>query len=131
VAPSPTPTPSPAAHDDVDGNGSINGPHGGLAHFQLNVKLQAGTKKPVITGYVTYSDPRSGVSFSSSTITSLVISGNHAHITGTIGAGRKKTTFVIDATDNGFPGNNDLFSIQLGSGYSASGNVVSGDIFIN
>ena len=102
-----------------------------MANFQLNVKFTAGNKKPVITGYLTYNDPGSHVSFSSATITTLTITGNHAHIAGTGGAGKKKISFVVDVTDNGFPGTNDFFSIQLGNGYSASGNVVSGDIFIN
>ena len=102
-----------------------------MANFQLNVKLAAGKKKPVITGYVTYNDPGSHVSFSSTAITTLVITGNHAHIAGTGGAGKKTISFVVDVIDNGFPGTNDSFSIQLGNGYSASGTVVSGDIFIN
>jgi len=131
VPPSPTPSPTAPTGDDVDGTGSIVGPHGGLATFQLNVKLQSGKKKPVITGYVLFSDPGSKLSFNGTNITTLSIVGNHAHIAGTTGAGKKKTSFIVDVIDNGFPGTNDFFSIQIGNGYSASGTVVSGDIFIN
>jgi hypothetical protein len=34
-------------------------------------------------------------------------------------------------TDNGTPGNNDFFSISLSNGYSASGNLTTGDIQIH
>jgi hypothetical protein len=95
------------------------------------VKLQKTKKKSVITGYFTYSDPASGVSFSPSKITTLIFNGNQGHIAGTGRAGNKKVSFTVDVTDNGFPGTNDFFSIHLGNGYSASGNVVSGDISIN
>ena len=96
------------------------------------MKLQSVKKRQqVITGYVIYNDPGSKVSFTLTNITSLIITGNTAHIAGTLGAGKKKTGVTFDVIDNGFPGNNDFFSVQLGTGYSASGRVVSGDIFIN
>jgi hypothetical protein len=96
------------------------------------VKLQTVKKRQqVITGNVIYNDPGSKVSFTATNITSLVITSNTAHIAGTIGAGKKKTGFTMDVIDNGYPGNNDFFSVQLGNGYSASGHVISGDIFIN
>jgi hypothetical protein len=95
------------------------------------VKLQSGKKKQGITGYFTFNDPGSKVSFTSGSITTLNVVGNHAHMAGTGGAGKRKISFVLDVTDNGYPGINDFFSIQLGTGYSASGNVVSGDISIN
>jgi len=96
------------------------------------VKLESTKKRQqVITGYVIYNDPGSHVSINSSAITTLNIVGNHAHIAGTTGAGKKKTSFTVDVVDNGYPGTNDTFSIQLGNGYSASGTVVSGDVFIN
>jgi hypothetical protein len=102
-----------------------------LANFQLNVKLVKSKKKTAISGYFTYNDPNSGVSFNATNITVLTFSGNSAHIAGNIGRGRKTTSFTLDVTDNGFPGTNDLFSLHLSNGYSASGNVVSGDISIN
>jgi hypothetical protein len=39
--------------------------------------------------------------------------------------------FTADVIDNGYPGNNDLFSIHLSNGYSASGNVVTGDLSVH
>lgn len=95
------------------------------------MKLQTTSRKTVITGYFTYDDPGSGVSFSPTNITTLTFNGNQAHIAGSGKIGKKNVTFTVDVTDNGYPGVNDFFSIQLSNGYSASGNVVSGDISIN
>jgi hypothetical protein len=64
-------------------------------------------------------------------VTTLTFNGNQAHIAGTGRVGNKKVSFTVDVTDNGYPGINDIFSIHLSNGYSASGNVVSGDISIN
>jgi len=47
------------------------------------------------------------------------------------GHGKKTMSFTVDATDNGYPGTHDLYSIHLGNGYSNSGTVDSGDISIN
>jgi hypothetical protein len=95
------------------------------------VRLVKSKKKTTISGYFTYNDPGSGVSFSPTKITTLTFNGNQAHIAGSGNAGKKKVTFTVDVTDNGYPGTNDLLSIHLSNGYSASGNVVSGDISIN
>ena len=42
--------------------------------------------------------------------------------------GKTKVTFTVDVTDNGEPGNDDVFSINLSYGYSSGGNLLSGDI---
>jgi hypothetical protein len=80
----------------------------------------------------------------STNITSLSFDGNHAHITGnatttapnTGGSAKKKQksqtiSFTIDVVDNGDPGSNDMFAIQLSTGYSASGQLTSGNITIH
>jgi hypothetical protein len=54
--------------------------------------------------------------------------GHHGHFTGTVKKRKhNKLTFTVDVTDNG-PGNTDTFLIELSTGYSASGNLTSGDI---
>jgi len=68
--------------------------------------------------------------FQSTKLTSLTGSGNEAHITGTGRIGKTRVNFTVDVTDNGSPGTNDFFSIQLSNGYSASGQLLSGDIQI-
>jgi hypothetical protein len=88
-------------------------------------------KKTKPMGTVSYNDPASSIFFDSSKITGLSFNGNQAHLTGIASHTKKKTvTFTIDATDNGTPGTLDTFSIQLSTGYSASGNLTSGDITI-
>jgi hypothetical protein len=42
-----------------------------------------------------------------------------------------KVSFAVGVTDNGEPGTNDFFSIQLSNGYSASRYPLNGDISIH
>ena len=78
-----------------------------------------------------YDYPVTPISFHSTKITSLIFNGNQAHIAGSGKVGKTKVTFTVDATDNGYPGTNDFFSIHLSNGYSASGSPTSGDITIH
>lgn len=98
----------------------------------MDVKFQKVGKRTGVTGTFSYSDPASNVSINSSSVASLTINGNQAHFTGPMRGGRRSTVgFTVDVTDNGTPGNNDFFSIHLSTGYSASGNLTSGDIQIH
>ncbi len=116
----------------VDGNGSIAGPHGGQATFHMDAKLEKSGKRTVAVGSFSYSDPASNISVSGN-VSSLTFNGNHAHFTGPPRGGRRGqiVSFTVDVTDNGTPGNNDFFSIQLSTGYSASGNLTGGDLQIH
>ena len=84
-----------------------------------------------IIGNVMYDDPVTPISFHSTKIASLIFNGNQAHIAGSGRIGKTRVSFTCDATDNGYPGNNDFFSIQFSNGYSASGYLSSGDITIH
>jgi hypothetical protein len=64
-------------------------------------------------------------------ITSLSFNNNQAHFTGTAKIGKQKISFSVDVIDNGDPGTNDFFSIQVSNGYSASGFLTSGNISIH
>jgi hypothetical protein len=57
--------------------------------------------------------------------------GYSAHIVGTGQNNRENVNFTVDVTDNGYPGKNDFFSIQLSNGYSASGNLTTGDLSVH
>jgi len=81
-------------------------------------------------GSVSYNDPATPLSFHSTKLTGLTFNGNQAHITGTGKIGKTRVSCTVDVTDNGSPGTNDFFSIQLSNGYSASGQLLSGDIQI-
>jgi len=118
---------------EVEGSGSIAGPHGGQANFSMDVKIQKVKKKTQVVGTFSYNDPtEGGPSFSSNTISSLTFNGRHAHFVGTKALTKKsKITFTVDVTDNGTPGTLDTFSIQLNTGYSASGNLTSGNLTIH
>jgi hypothetical protein len=98
----------------------------------MDVRMQNNKKKPQIMGTLSYDDPTAGFSFSSSKITTLTFNRNQAHLTGTAKVSKKsQISFSVDVTDNGSLGTNDFFSIQLSNGYSASGNLVTGDITID
>lgn len=114
----------------VEGSGSIAGPHGGQADFSMDVKFQKSKKATKLIGSFSYSDPGSSVSISANKISSLSFNGNQAHFTGTAKLGKKSVSFTVDVTDNGTPGTLDFFSIHLSTGYSASGNLTSGDLEI-
>ena len=132
ITPEPTPTPSPATSPtDVDGHGTIDGPHGGQASFDLGVDLQKTKKKTKIIGNVMLEDPVTPISFHSTKIASLTFNGMQAHIAGVGKIGKTTVSFTCDVADNGYPGTNDLFSIHLSNGYSAGGNVTGGDISIH
>jgi hypothetical protein len=117
---------------DVDGAGSIPGPHGGQASFYISsVRPQTIKGKTVITGALSYNDPASGISFSSTKVITLTFNGNQAHFSGTGKIGKTKVSFTVGVIDNGSPGTNDFFSIQFSTGYSASGNLLIGDLTVH
>ncbi len=130
VTPTPTPTPTPS---QAIGSGTIATP-GGSGSFNFNVQ------NPGHTGSFTYSDNGEEFALTSTKITSLTFTGNQAHFTGEgkkpggkknkKKKNKKTFTFTIDVTDNGTPGTLDTFSIQVSNGYSASGNLTSGNITI-
>ena len=97
----------------------------------MDVKFQRSGKKTIPVGSFTYSDPASHVSINSSSIATLTFNGNHAHFTGPKVVRSGTLSFTVDVTDNGVPGTNDIFSVHLSNGYSASGNLTSGDIQIH
>ncbi len=50
------------------------------------------------------------------------------HIEGTAQVDGQDGTYQVDVTDNGEPGRNDSFTLQLSSGYGASGTLGGGNI---
>ena len=88
-------------------------------------------KKTKVIGTVSYDDPFTPISFHSTKITSLTFNGMQAHIAGVGKIGKTTVSFTCDAIDNGYPGTLDYFSIHFSNGYSASGNLTSGDITIH
>jgi hypothetical protein len=96
------------------------------------VKIQKAKKKTTIVGSFSYNDPTTPFSFTASKITGLTFNGNQARFTGTAKLTKKsQISFTVDVTDNGTPGTLDTFSIHVSNGYSAGGNLTSGDISIH
>ena len=125
----PTPTPTPAASPtEVVGSGTIAGPQGGQASFSMDVTNGGGGTKP--TGSFSYNDPASGVSFQTSNFSSLSFTDNsHARFSGMATLTRRsQISFFVDVNDNG---GFVAFSIQLSNGYTAHGNLTSGDLQIH
>ena len=101
----------------------------------MNAQLQKSKKKSKIAGSFNYDDSTNGIAIHGGKITSLTFNGNQAHFSGTAkGGGKGKSkgmSFTVDVTDNGNPDTLDTFSIQAGSGYSASGNLLDGHITVH
>lgn len=82
-------------------------------------------------GRFSFCDPAAGVCATNAGIRSLSINGNSADFSGSARLDDgTRVTFSVSVTDNGLPGTSDTISISLSNGYSASGNLTSGDIQI-
>jgi hypothetical protein len=106
---------------EVRGDGRLN-TNPDFRYVFYNVKQEEG-KSP--TGEISFTDlknKRNKVKFVSTSIDTLVITGNEATLTGSGTANGAAVTFKI-VVKNGSP---DTFSVELSNGYKASGNVTSG-----
>jgi hypothetical protein len=109
----------------VNGGGFITLATGGNGSFGLVGMV---SKTDVASGNVEYQDHDAGLNIKSTTITAVVVTGNHARMFGTAtvnGAG--SFDFVVDVDDFGEPGAGvDKFRIQLSNGYTAGAALISG-----
>ena len=97
--------------------------------FSIEVKVSSSGR---VSGKAAYKDSTSGVDFRTNLITSANFKGNTATITGTGTTNGFATTFTIAVQDKAEPGaGQDTFSIQLGTGYSKSGTLQSGNVQIH
>jgi hypothetical protein len=97
------------------------------ASFAFAAAYVSGQAGP--TGLVGFKDTRANKTLVSIRLTSLVIAGTHVTIRGDGEVNRTRVSFRIDADDGSVQRKPDTFAIQW-PGYSASGNVVRGDIGI-
>ena len=108
----------------VDGHGSING-QGGPAKVHFHI-TQSGTGAPF--GTFIFSDPSAGISKLKGKVTSMTVTGNSADFSGNgVLEDGSRVNFEVIATDNG-AGTSDTCSVSLNNGYTASGNLIRGDI---
>jgi hypothetical protein len=108
-------TPSPGCKDFVTGGGWITLTNGAKATFGV------GSKHGKLRGHLTYIDHGSNIRVKSTGVTAYtVVDATTRHIEGTAEInGRAGYTYQVDVADNGEPGSNDKFSLQVSNGYSA------------
>lgn len=84
------------------------------------------------TGNVTYQDHDINMTVKSNSLVAMGIVGNMAWIYGTCTIDNQPGHwFRIEVTDNGEPGDKDVFKIVLDTGYTASGTLGGGNIVIH
>jgi len=109
----------------VDGYGKIDGKNS-PATFHFSITQSSGSP----TGTFIFSDLDGGIYKLKGRVRSLVVTGNSADFSGN---GRlddgTPVNFQVTAVDNG-AGTSDTFSVSLNNGYTASGNLIRGDIRI-
>ncbi len=122
-------TPPPATGVDyVTGGGWITGTASGA---KANFEIDAGIQNNTAWGDVAYHDHGDGLALKSTSITTYAPgpTANSRHIEGTAQVnGVDGYTFTVVVTDNGDPGTNDTFAIQISNGYQASGPLGGGNI---
>ncbi|MGH3105242.1 MAG: hypothetical protein ACRDN6_14220 [Gaiellaceae bacterium] len=104
----PPPPPDGNTCGEALGNGVLrsNG-----ARFDLQARYKTGAPAP--EGTITYTD--GGLHFTSTSITSFVITGDHVTIKGSGTVGTEQVTFIVELEDG-----RDAFSITLSNGYTAA-----------
>jgi hypothetical protein len=118
--------PACSGGDFVTGGGWITGtPSGAKANFGV----AGGLKNGSLWGHLTYIDHGNGLKVTYHSITGYtVVNSTVRLIEGTADANGEDVTFTVIVADNGEPGTNDTFQIQLSNGYSATGTLGGGNI---
>jgi hypothetical protein len=127
----PAPPPPCPAMDFITGGGWIPGPSGAKATFAV----AGGLKNGAFWGHLNYIDHGSGGPRVKGTgVTAYsVVDATTRHIEGTAEVnGQPGYTYKVDAADNGEPGRNDVFNLDVtsptGSEYKAGGQLGGGNI---
>lgn len=125
--------PPPAVCKDfVTGGGWIMLPNGGKGTFGVT----GGIKHGDFWGHLTYVDHGSKDSkgkkmkVKGTGVTAYtVVDATTRHIEGTAEInGKAGYTYEVDVKDSGEPGRNDMFSLRLSNGYTASGDLAGGNV---
>ena len=112
--------------DFVTGGGWITGtPSGEKGTFGV----AGGIKNGALWGHLTYIDHGTNMKVKGTGVTAYTVTGpTTRHIEGTADINGRSGSYQVDVSDNGEPGRNDMFSIMLSNGYSASGLLIGGNI---
>lgn len=120
-------TPPETCDDFVTGGGWIHGSNSAKSTFGVS----GGAKDNNLRGNLSFQDHgRNGIKLKSTSITSYTAIDNVTRsIEGLATINGKETfTFKCIVSDNGEPGTNDSFSLEVSNGYYASGTLKSGNI---
>jgi hypothetical protein len=120
-------TPPKVCDDFVTGGGTIAGSNNGKSTFGVT----GGSKHNNFRGNLSFQDHgRDGIKVKSTSITRYtVIDPVTRRIEGTANInGKGIFAFICIVSDNGEPGTNDFFSLELSNGYHASGILSGGNI---
>lgn len=107
---------------NVVGSGTIAGASGPIS---FKVKGAYNSRNQIVANLF-YNDPGAKLHFDNAVVTSLSFNGNEVTLGGTAKVNNRNVTFTATVT-SGTPGS---FSLSLGNGYSASGNLTSGGIAV-
>ncbi|MEX2235263.1 MAG: ice-binding family protein [Cyclobacteriaceae bacterium] len=115
--------------DFVTGGGWIEGSDGGKATFGVS----GGIKNDKFWGQLSYDDHSNSVKVKSTSVTAyIVINSVTRQIEGVAKVnGNGAFTYKVIVVDNGEPGRDDSFSLEISNGYSASGTLKGGNIQIH
>ncbi len=128
--------PTKPCRDFVTGGGWIKANSDAAGHKKFkNDKatfgVSGGIKNGQFWGQLSYNDhERNGVKVKSTSVTAyIVLDAVTRQIEGTAKVnGRGSFTYKVIVVDNGEPGRNDVFSLELSNGYSVSGTLKGGNI---
>ena len=110
----------------ITAGGSIAANVSSKANFGLTAKVNASGAP---SGHLTYQDHAQNRTVQSTSISSVVVSGNCATVRGTAKVnGSGSFGFEVQVCDNGEPGNTDTFSISMSDGYNNSGTLGGGNV---
>lgn len=117
--------------DFVTGGGWIEGFFDAKSHKECKATfgVSGGIKNGEFWGQLSYND-HDGVKVKSTSVTDyIVIDSVTRKIEGIAKInGKGSFTYTVVVVDNGEPGRNDSFSLNLSNGYSASGKLIGGNI---
>jgi hypothetical protein len=127
----PTPTPTPTPNLELNGQGTITGPHGNQASFTMSdIEMEKVTPK-YFEGKLTYHDSAAGIDVTSQRITSVSIASDRMSATFSGMNNAQTISYTVWVTSNQHPTTGDAFTIQTNTGYTASGNLTSGAIGVS
>lgn len=117
---------------NCDGGNFVTG--GGFINYnnaKANFAVAGGLKKDnTLWGHLNYQDHGSnGIKVKGTGVKKyVVVNATTRRIEGTCEINGVSGTYIAIVTDNGEPGRNDIFNLQLSNGYHASGNLGGGNI---